>query len=187
MPELPARAVVQGPPGTTYNVYPATRRDGQVVIAETPLSQPLTVLAAGVALDAFGQERCFVVRALRTFGSARVESEPSPVGCITPVDTYPPVAPINLVAVGSEGGVSLIWDPNTDKDLGGYIVMRGEVGADGKAGALAPLMTEPIKETTYRDGTARSGTRYVYAIVAVDQSTPANRGPESNRVEEGAR
>jgi predicted small lipoprotein YifL len=185
--ELPARPIVQGPPGTTYNVYSATKREGQVVISETPLFQSLTGLQASMPLDGFGTEKCFVVRSVRTFGTARLESEPSPLGCITPVDTFPPAPPKNLVAVGSEGGVSLIWDPNTDKDLGGYLVLRGDVAADGTASAMKPLMSQPIKETTYRDTTARAGARHVYAVVAVDTMTPANVSAESNRVEEGAR
>jgi hypothetical protein len=49
------------------------------------------------------------------------------------------------------------------------------------------LTREPIKETTYRDTTARRGVRYVYAVVAVDRSTPPNRSAESNHVEETAR
>ncbi len=92
------------------------------------------------------------------------------------------------MAVGSEGGVSLIWEANTEADLDGYIVLRGAVGASGAAPAkLAPINTEPVRDTTYRDTTAKPNVRYVYAIVAVDKTTPRNTSPESNRVEESAR
>ena len=133
---------------------------------------------------AFGQERCYVVRAVQVFGAARLESPSSPAVCITPADTFAPAAPKNLVAVGSEGGVSLIWEANTEADLDGYIVLRGP--ADG-AGKVAPITSEPVRDTTYRDTTAKPNVRYVYAIVAVDKSTPRNTSPESNRVEESAR
>jgi predicted small lipoprotein YifL len=137
---------------------------------------------------AFGEERCYVVRAVQVFGAARLESPSSPPVCITPADTFPPAAPTNLVAVGSEGGVSLIWEANSEADLDGYIVMRGAVGANGAAPAkLAPITAEPVRDTTYRDTTAKPNVRYVYAIVAVDKATPRNSSPESNRVEESAR
>jgi hypothetical protein len=136
----------------------------------------------------FGEERCYVVRAVQVFGAARLESPSSPPVCITPSDTFAPAAPKNLVAVGSEGGVSLIWEANTEADLDGYIVLRGAVGANGAAPAkLTPLTTEPVRDTTYRDTTAKPNVRYVYAIVAVDKTTPRNTSPESNRVEESAR
>ena len=45
----------------------------------------------------------------------------------------------------------------------------------------------PVRDTTYRDTTAKPNVRYVYAIVAVDKATPRNTSPESNRVEESAR
>jgi fibronectin type 3 domain-containing protein len=48
-------------------------------------------------------------------------------------------------------------------------------------------MTEPIKETTYRDTTVKPGVRYVYAVVAVDTASPQNVSAQSNRVEETAR
>jgi hypothetical protein len=134
----------------------------------------------------FGEERCYVVRAVQVFGAARLESPSSPPVCITPADTFAPAAPKNLVAVGSEGGVSLIWEANTEADLDGYIVLRGP--ADGGAATkLAPITPEPVRDTTYRDTTAKPNVRYVYAIVAVDKTTPRNTSPESNRVEESAR
>ena len=137
---------------------------------------------------AFGEERCYVVRAVHVFGAARLESPSSPPVCITPADTFPPVAPKNLVAVGSEGGVSLIWEANNEADLDGYIILRGAVGAGGAAPAtLTPIITEPVRDTTYRDTTAKPNVRYVYAVVAVDKTTPRNTSPESNRVEESAR
>jgi hypothetical protein len=136
----------------------------------------------------FGQERCYVVRAVQVFGAARLESPSSPPVCITPADTFAPAAPTNLVAVGSEGGVSLIWEANTEADLDGYIVLRAPAVEGAAAPAkLAPITTEPVRDTTYRDTTAKPNVRYVYAIVAVDKTTPRNTSPESNRVEESAR
>jgi fibronectin type 3 domain-containing protein len=46
-------------------------------------------------------------------------------------------------------------------------------------------MKEPVAAATYRDETVKPGTRYVYAVVAVDRA--GNRSQESNRMEETAR
>lgn len=130
----------------------------------------------------FGAVRCYVISTVVTAGTA-VESDPSPAACVSPTDVFPPNAPRSLAAVASEGAISLIWDANTEPDLAGYIVLRGlATGA-----TMRPLMTEPIKETTYRDTTVRPGVRYVYTVVAVDTATPQNVSTQSNRVEETAR
>lgn len=130
-----------------------------------------------------GTERCYAVRTVETRGTSVIESEPSPVLCVSPTDTFPPKAPANLAAVASEGAISLIWEANTEPDLAGYIVLRGEA----PGATLAPLMAEPIKDTTYRDTTTKAGVRYVYTVVAVDTATPQNVSTQSNRVEETAR
>jgi fibronectin type 3 domain-containing protein len=103
--------------------------------------------------------------------------------CITPIDTFAPAAPKGLALVPVGGQISLIWDGNTEKDLAGYLVLRGEA----PNGPLQPITPEPIRETSFRDATVKPGTRYIYAIVAVDTATPGNRSPESQRVEETAR
>ena len=100
----------------------------------------------------FGTVRCYVVRTVVTLGTA-VESEPSPVACLSPTDTFPPKAPTSLAAVASEGAISLIWDANTEADLAGYIVLRGPASG----ATMSPLMTAPIKETTFRDTTVQAG------------------------------
>jgi fibronectin type 3 domain-containing protein len=85
--------------------------------------------------------------------------------------------------VAAEGAISLIWDPNTEKDLDGYLVLRGEATGE----KLQPLTPGPIHETTYRDASVRPGVRYFYAVVAVDRATPPNQSAISARVEEVAR
>ena len=186
--EIPARSLAPDVVPTTYNVYRVGRTAGTAAPAPQPLNPtPLeapTFTQSGITL---GEEACFQVRAVRVYGSARLESAPSDTACVKFVDTFPPPPPANLAAVGSEGGVSLIWDASSGTDVAGYLVLRGELVAGGPAPTLAPLTPQPIRESTYRDDTARRGARYVYAVVAIDGATPPNRSVESNRVEEGAR
>jgi len=131
----------------------------------------------------FGEEYCFQVRSVIATAGSSIEGEPSAPECVTPKDTFPPAAPKQPDAVATEGQINLIWDPNTEKDLAGYLVLRGE----GPDGALQPITPAPIRESSYRDTTVQPGVRYSYAIMAVDSATPPNSSPQSPRVEETAR
>jgi hypothetical protein len=61
--------------------------------------------------------------------------------------------------------------------------LRGEAPGD----TLQAITPKPLEATTYRDTSVTPGVRYVYAIVAVDRSTPPNVSGQSRRVEETAR
>ncbi len=180
---LPARPlVVMGTPHT-YSVYELPAEDAPATAATGPINPvPLETPQFELPGVQFGASRCFAVRTVERRGTLTLESELSPATCVTPVDTFPPAPPSGLTAVGSEGGVSLIWEASPDADVVGYLVLRGLPGE-----ALRPLNAEPIAEATYRDTSAQPGVIYVYAVVAVDGATPANVSPESNRVQEGAR
>jgi len=162
---------------TAYNVY---RGDDLLQPVNPALLKEPSFEDATAKL---GQEQCYRVRSISSAEPAVLEGETSPPQCLTPRDQFPPAAPRGLAAVPTTGQISLIWDANTEKDLAGYIVLRGE----GPDGALAAITPTPIKETSYRDTTVKPGTRYVYAIVAVDTATPSNTSAQSARVEETAR
>lgn len=177
------------PVAVTYNLY-------RVVAGETPeapaagVAVPVPVNPSPVPLarasdrPRFGTEVCYQVRAVSGAGPAAVESEPSAPYCLTAVDRFAPAAPRSLAAVGSEGAVSLIWEPNDEADLAGYLILRGNPGDV----TLQTLTPDPVAEPRFRDATAKPGMKYVYAVVAVDGRQPApNVSPESNRVEEGPR
>jgi hypothetical protein len=92
---------------------------------------------------------------------------------VTPVDTFAPKPPTGLQVVPSEGAISLIWQRGTENDLAGFIVLRG---ADPSS-APTPITPEPIQETSFTDRVA-GGTRYVYAVQAVDKA--GNRSEPSS-------
>lgn len=187
-PLLPARSLGFQSEATTYHLFEvppaAVAEDPFAITLPTPLTpQPLAVTEHVIKGVTFGVERCFVVRPVERMAGEVVMGPASPRTCVTPVDTFAPAAPSSLAAIAGEGVISLIWEPNTEADLAGYLVLRGDSPDD----TLQAITPEPVTATTYRDTTARAGARYVYAVVAVDRAAPPNVSLQSNRVEETAR
>ena len=112
----------------------------------------------------WGATRCYGVRTVETIGAVSVESEEVPTACKTLVDTFPPAVPKGLTAVPNERAISLIWEPNEEKDLAGYVVLRGT-----SAEKLEPIMTTPLRDTSFTDGVP-AGAHYFYAVKAVDKA-----------------
>lgn len=160
----------------TYNVYKA---GGSDPINAGPIADG-HYERAGIE---FGTEECFALRSVQTIAAITLESESTEPACLTPRDTFPPAAPRGVSLVAGAGVMNLSWDANKEGDLGGYLVLRGDVPGD----TLQPLTPAPIASTSYEDKTVRPGVRYAYAIVAVDKASPANRSAPSPRVEETAR
>jgi len=159
-----------------YNIYKAGSADP---INPAPVSGG-KYERAGVT---FGTEECFTLRAVEKVATVSLESTPSPPACLTPRDTFAPAAPKGFSIVAGTGTMNLGWDANTEPDLAGYLVLRGETPGD----TLLPLTPAPIAATSYEDKTVKPGVRYVYAIVAVDKATPPNRSAQSTHLEETAR
>jgi predicted small lipoprotein YifL len=181
---LESRALFESIPARAYHVYEvvpsAALTPGVVAPAETRLTKE--PVAGETFLDArieLGRERCYVVRTVETLGGLSVESEASPPACRLFADVFPPAAPVGLTSVPSGGAVNLIWDPNKEPDLAGYLVLRGDTPATLKA-----LTPAPIQETRFRD-TVEAGQRYVYAVQAIDAA--GNTSGLSSTVEEFAR
>jgi len=190
-----ANAVVLPSGPVRYNVYrqvepdPFAFPDANAPVAwaaTTPMPVNLTPLATMSFAEAveFDRERCYVVRPIRGLAPNTIEGDPSPPNCFIPVDLFPPAPPARLVAVVDEGGISLIWEPNAEPDVAGYLVLRGEASD----ATLQPLTPTLVAEPRFRDTHVAAGKKYVYAVVAVDSRLPvANVSGESNRVEETAR
>lgn len=186
---LPSKPLLPPVAPTRYHVFEVSPSpqpvDTFALTLPAPLAkEPLTTTSFALAGPVkFNAERCFIVRAVDEVAGTTVFSAPSPPGCVTPVDTFPPAPPQQLVAISGVGVINLIWEPNTEPDLAGYIVLRGTAPGE----TLQALTPSPIRETSYRDQTATPGVRFVYAVVAVDNATPQNVSGQSNRVEDQSR
>ncbi|MGE0393133.1 MAG: hypothetical protein AB7I25_06525 [Vicinamibacterales bacterium] len=166
-----------GPASTAAPVIAGTPRPrpaNAAPLAETQFALPVT----------FNIRTCIAVRALFAGDGPAVEGLATPEVCLTPVDTFPPAAPRQLAALPSGNAIDLIWEANDEPDLAGYHVLR----ADAPDAPLRQLTTTPVTETRFRDASVRQGVKYFYAVVAIDNRTPApNVSAESNRVEEEPR
>jgi hypothetical protein len=196
LPPTTAAAEPAPPSGPVkYNVYRELEPDpcappdttGPLPWAEarpTPLNAaPLDAMTFSDSVE-FNRERCYIVRAVRGMPPNTVEGDASVPNCFIPVDMFPPAPPVRLVAVADEGGISLIWEPNAEPDVAGYLVLRGEP----TDATLQPLTPTPVTEARFRDTHVSPGKKYVYAVVALDSRLPfGNISAESNRVEETAR
>ena len=137
---LESRPIVEWPPASTYELLEITGSDDGSPAFPAPLGQaPLEAPSYSEPRGEYGVERCYAVRTLDVVAGFEVRSRLSPATCVTFVDTFPPAAPEALTAVGSQGEVSLLWRPNDEEDLAGYLVLRGSPGdetlqtVDGRA------------------------------------------------------
>ncbi len=195
LPTTAAGPEVQPIGPVKYNVYREVEPDPFALPDATrglPWTQTPPMPINPAPLDAmtfsdsveFNRERCYIVRAVRGAPPNAVEGDPSMPNCFIPVDMFPPAPPARLVAVADEGGISLIWEPNAELDVAGYLVLRGEP----TDATLQPLTPTPVSEARFRDTHVSTGKKYVYAVVALDSRLPfGNISAESNRVEETAR
>jgi hypothetical protein len=104
-----------------------------------------------------------------------VEGDDSPPAAIFADDKFPPEPPVGLQAVFSglanRPFIDLTWTPNTEPDLAGYNVYRHS----GEEPAVK-INSELVKTPSFPDAQVRPGTKYFYAVSAVDL-----RGNESGR------
>jgi hypothetical protein len=165
-----------------FNVYDAAKPADAGKGMSLPLNpSPLAAPPFEVAGAELGAERCFAVRSVQVVATVPLEGASSPGACVTPRDIFPPATPQGLSLLVLDGAVELVWDAGTEQDLSGYTVLRAEAPGD----TLRPITPAPIRETSFRDTTVKSGVRYIYAIVAVDRT--GNASPQSPRVEGTAR
>jgi len=182
--KLQSTPIVEWPPATRYDLFEVVEQRPGMTAMPFPLNlNPLEQPIYSDKRVEFGVERCYGVLSLDEVAGLDIRSVVSTPTCVTFIDTFPPDQPEGLTAVGSEGAVSLIWEPNEEEDLAGYLVLRGVPLGE----TLRPLTLEPVIENTYRDTTGEPGVDYVYVVIAVDTATPPNESPPSAQVQERPR
>ena len=181
-----------GEPLTTvseYRVYrgeidPASLEAAQKDLAQAKWTARLTLLASSdfnsyrdPAFE-FGKTYVYVVRSVVSSEKPSLESSNSIPAIVKPIDTFPPVAPQNVVAAVSPGTkpetreVDLSWSINSETDLAGYRVYRSE--QEGTRGTL--INAELLLTPALRDNSVETGHHYWYTVTAVDRAGNESAG-----------
>ena len=107
-----------------------------------------------------------------------VQGDDSPVASVLAHDIFPPTTPVGVQAVFSGAGqklfIDLSWTPNSEDDLAGYNIYRRTEGEQA-----VKINSDLVKTPAFRDNSVQLGTRYFYAVTAVDL-----RGNESEKSQE---
>jgi hypothetical protein len=151
-----------------YNLYRAETPDG---FGAVPLNASLLPKPEyeDRAFE-FGKTYYYAVSVVGSRENPYAESRPSEPAAVTPRDTFPPGAPVNLNAVVEGGVVILLWSAPGAADVAGYRIYRRPEG-----GERALLEPELVTEFSYRDTKVEPGRRYTYSVHAVDAH--GNEGP----------
>jgi len=132
---------------------PASIRNGTVFWSDGPLKYGRVYAYRVIALGIKGD-----------VASPSLEVRTAPLLSLAP--------PRTVTAVGGEESVQLAWETVTtradgsvfDGFIGYNVYRRDDAGAYGEA----PLNKEPLRTTSYKDGTAKNDKTYFYTVRAVD-------------------
>ena len=119
----------------------------------------------------------YAVQAVRVEPAGMARGPASTAVAVTPVDTTPPSAPTNLVVIPGGGAMRLAWNPSPEDDVALYAIYRA-VG-DGE---FIRIGSTQAPTTVFVDRDVSAGTRYRYAVTAIDRARNANESPRSNVV-----
>lgn len=181
-PTLESSTGIGGAPPSDYVLYDHTEAALGRALPE-PLGPPGREQSFTHSDVTFGDTRCYAVRVVDYVETTPIQGPASLAACVELRDTFPPATPAGLIAVADDSGISLVWDPNDEADLAGYVVLRGSASD----ATLQRLTAEPLTATAYQDTEVIAGERYVYRLAALDTAVPPNVSAPSEPVTETAR
>ncbi|MGD0774362.1 MAG: hypothetical protein ABSC05_16225 [Candidatus Solibacter sp.] len=156
--------------GTLFRVFRKTADSGYA-----PLADVQTPEWTDTATE-FGKPYTYLVQTIVKLENRKeAESDLSDEASIVPRDIFPPAAPKGLQASTAPNSIELNWERNTEDDLNGYRVYRGE--GNQSLEKIADVSVVP----SYSDRKVEHGKTYRYAISAVDQA--GNEGPRCAPIE----
>ncbi len=115
-------------------------------------------------------EYTYKVQAVRRLGDDLLASLDSPARLAMPEKRTPPPPLLNVLAVATDQGAELRWEPSPVPDLAGYRIYRRETGE----GKYQLMNKELVKKPYFVDTQVRRGRTYHYYVTAVDDSPRAN-------------
>ncbi len=104
------------------------------------------------------------VRGVSKTRTGEIEGPASDAAGAAPRDRFPPGRPRGLRAVVGLRSVELVWDYNSEPDVAGYRVRRGESGEN-----LAPLAAGLLQAANYTDSDVQADRTYFYSVSAADK------------------
>lgn len=117
-----------------------------------------------------GQLYHYQVRAVRQLNGSRLIGLASHPVTVAPTDLTPPAPPRNLTGVLVAGGVKLLWERSTEKDLAGYRIFR-RLPAET---ALTLIGEVDRAASSFVDQLAQAPDGCYWAVTAFDKATPVN-------------
>jgi fibronectin type 3 domain-containing protein len=164
--------------GFMFNVYRS--EDPKASSGQRLTSTPVTGDSYKDETMELGRTYFYRVRSMAPPSAGGIESLDSDRVEVTNKDIYPPKPPSEVAAISNGEIISLVWSPNTEPDLAGYVVYRS--GPEKKFERISDSL---LTTASLVDSSVVKGQTYIYKIKAIDQKGNASEfsEEESEKVE----
>jgi hypothetical protein len=153
--------------GVKFHVYRS--EDPQALSWQRLNSTPLAGDSFKDETMELGKTYFYRVRTVVPPSAGGIESMDSDRVEVTNKDTYPPSPPSEVAAISNGETMSLVWSPNTEPDLAGYVVYRS--GPEKKFEKISDAL---VTTASFIDSSVVKSQTYFYRIKAVDQKGNAS-------------
>ncbi len=153
--------------GIKFNVY---RSEDPLALAWQRLnSTPLAEDSFKDETMELGKTYFYRARTVVPLSAGGIESLDSDRVEVTNKDIYPPSSPSEVAAISNGESISLVWSPNTEPDLAGYVVYRS--GPEKKFEKISDTL---VTTASFVDSSVVKSQTYFYRIKAADQKGNAS-------------